>query len=148
MNEEIESFEKRLKRMPLRQVPAEWREEILSAAAKAHSVPRAAAVSGNSFLSGLNRRLAAILWPHPVAWGALAAIWILIFAMNFSVRDKTPVVAEQSNVPPPEMVAELQAQRRLYAELIGSSQNDSSDVDRQKRFVPRPRSERTWLLTA
>lgn len=148
MSEELEPFEQRLKRLPLGQVPGEWRKEILSAAGETAAIPRAGVVSGDSFLSNLNRRLTSILWPHPVAWGAMAAIWVLILAVNFSIRDEAPVVAEKDATPSPEMLAELRAQRRLYAELIGAYDSNSSDADRQRRFVPKPRSEWMERMTA
>jgi hypothetical protein len=69
----MDNFEKRLQRQPWRQVPGEWREEILAAA------------------SAPERRVAADkaipLWRlifarFPVAWGALAAVWIALIAIN------------------------------------------------------------------
>lgn len=145
MNEEAESFEQRLKRQPLRQVPAEWRNEILRAAGDTQSVRQSMTIAKYSFLSKLNRRLASVLWPHPVAWGGLAAIWIFVFAVNYSIRDTQPVIAGKVAPPSPEVIAELRQQQRLYVELTG---NDSSDVDRPKTFAPKPRSERVGLLTA
>jgi hypothetical protein len=144
MNEELEQFERCLSRQPLRQVPAEWREEILtvaeSAAATRHSPP----VTRPSWLSTLNAQLSTILWPHPQAWAGLAAVWIFIFAVNFSVRDRAPVEAEKSAPPSPEVIVELRQQRRLLAELIGP--RDTSDAVRSKSFVPQPRSERVEML--
>jgi hypothetical protein len=145
MNEETESFEQRLKRQPLRQLPAEWRNEILKAAAETQSVRHSAAAE-YSFLSKLHRRLASVLWPHPVAWGGLAAIWIFIIAVNYSSRDTEPVVAEKIATPSPEVMAELREQQRLFVELAGV--NNSSESDRQKTFVPKPRSERMELFCA
>ena len=147
MNEETESFEQRLKHQPLRPLPAEWRKEILKATGETQTIRRSAAVTEQSFLSNLNRRLASVFWPHPVAWAGLAAAWIFIVVVNYSIRDtQQPMVAEKITQPSPEVIAELRQQRALFVELTGI--NDSSDADRQKTFVPRPRSERMWLLTA
>ena len=143
---EMEPFEQRLKRQPLRQTPDGWREEILSAARQAQPLRRSLAARGESFVSMLNRRLSSLLWPHPLAWGGLAAIWIFIFAVNYSLRDNTPMVAEKVTPPSPEVIAELRQQQRMLAELIGA--NDSNDADRPKVFVPAPRSERVEVLTA
>jgi hypothetical protein len=140
MKEETESFEKRLKRQPLRQVPGEWREDILRAAGETQSVRRPSMAIQYSFLSNLNRRLASVLWPHPVAWAALAAIWVFVFTVNYSIRDTQPVVAERIAPVSPEVMAELRQQQRLFAELAGAS--DSGDADRQRTYVPRPHSER------
>ena len=133
-----DDFEQKLQRQPLRQVPAEWRAEIL-AAAKPNAwrpAPRA------TFLSILNSQLSTILWPHPKAWAGLAAIWILILAVDFSIRDKSPVVADKSGPPSPEVVAELKQQQRMLAELIGS--REPGDADRSKLLAPQPRSERSF----
>jgi hypothetical protein len=142
MSEDNDQFEQLLKRQSLGQLPDGWREEILSAAKKAQPRRR----SSDTFLSMLKRRVSSVLWPHPVAWGGLAAIWIFIFVLNFSNRDHVPVMAEKASPPSPEVVAELRQQQRLYVELM--DMKDLSDADRQKVFVPGPRSERAGILTA
>jgi hypothetical protein len=142
----MDEFEQRLQRQPLRQVPVEWRGEILAAAAasqgKAAAVDRAlaSAPASQSWLSTLNARLSTLLWPHPVAWAGLAAIWILIFAASLSIRDRSPGVAEQAMPPSPEMMAELKEQRRLLAELMGP--RDAVGADRSKHLGPGPRTQR------
>ena len=143
---DMEPFERRLKRQPLRQTPAGWREEILSAAKEVQPQHRSSATAVDSLLSRFNRRLISLLWPHPVAWGGLAAIWIFIFAVNVSMGDKTPTVAEKVTPPSAAVVAELRQQQRMLAELLGA--NESGDADRQKVFIPAPRSERVNILTA
>lgn len=145
-NDEIGEFEQRLKGQPMRQAPAEWREEILSAASEAQASHHSQSDAGQSLLSILNRRLASLLWPHPVAWAGLAAVWIFIFALNFSIRDEVPVMAKKASPLSPAMVAELRQQQRLYAELMGA--DELRDADRQKVFVHGPRSESTEILTA
>ncbi|MEO8354252.1 MAG: hypothetical protein ABI680_21185 [Chthoniobacteraceae bacterium] len=69
-------FEKRLSRLPLRTVPADWRDEILSSNN----------VSGNEAeQDSMPVRVWTWrdwLWPSPYAWGALAAVWIGCFALN------------------------------------------------------------------
>ena len=56
------------------------------------------------------------------------------------MRDPSPVRAEKSSPPSPEVIVELRQQQRLLAELIGP--RDTSDADRSKSFAPQPRSER------
>jgi hypothetical protein len=73
-------------------------------------------------------------------------VWILILAVDFSLRDKTPVTAEKTAPPSPEVIVELRQQQRLLAELIGS--RDERDANRSKSFVPLPRSEHAEILTA
>ena len=140
MNDDTEQFERRLSHQPLRQVPREWRAEILAATESA-----ARPKSHASFLATFNQQLATLFWPHPKAWAGLAAVWILIFAVNFSMRDKSPVLAEKSAPPSPAMIVELKQQQRMYAELIGA--NETPDADRRKTFMPQPRSECAEILT-
>jgi hypothetical protein len=68
----------------------------------------------------------------------LAAVWIVILAVDFSVRDNSPRVAEKTVPPSPEVIAELRQQQRLLAELMGP--REARDVDRPKP----PRSERSF----
>jgi len=137
-----DDFEQKLRRQSLRQIPAEWREEILREAdTVAGSRPSTLDFRPAGFLSTLNAQLSTILWPHPKAWAGLAAVWILILAVDFSIRDKSPVVAEKSVSSSPEVVAELKQQQRLLAELIGA--RETQDAEPQKVF-PRPRSERPF----
>ncbi len=146
MNEDLEPFERRLSRQPFRQIPGGWRDEILAAASEAMAANHAARGPHPSFLSTLNHQLSTVLWPHPAAWAGLAAAWVLIFAVDFSIRDRSPVVAEKSAPPSPEVLVELRQQQRLLAELIGP--RDARDADRSKSSVPQPRSERATILTA
>jgi hypothetical protein len=147
-----DNFEQKLSRQPLRQIPGEWHEEILAAVAanvnRKQEVSRefTFAATRRSWLSTLNSQLSTILWPYPQAWAGLAAVWVLILTVDFSLRDKTPAMAEKSAPPSPEVMVELRQQQRLLAELIGP--RDTSDADRSKSFVPLPRSERAVILTA
>lgn len=146
---DMEPFERRLKRQPLRQTPAGWREEILSAAREAQQKRQRTAALQNASVAGkasVYRWLLSCLWPHPVAWGGLAAIWVFIFAANFSMQDKTSMVAEKVTPPSPEVIAELRQQQRMLAELIGP--NIPNDADRPKIIGPAPRSERVNILAA
>ena len=143
-------FEQKLQQQPLRQIPGEWRGEILVAAVvnRRNRPVREftfAATPFRRFLSILNAQLSTLLWPHPKAWAGLAAIWIVILAADFSARDRSPAMAEKSAPPSPEVMVELRQQQRLLAELIGS--RDAQDADRSKPFAPQPRSERTEILT-
>jgi len=138
----MDDFEQKLQCQPLRQVPGEWREEILAAAEVQLPGAPKRSEGGSTFIA----QLSTILWPHPAAWAGLAAVWILILAVDFSMRDKSPVMAEKTAPPSPEVIAELRRQQRLLAELIGP--RDTRDADRSKPLVPQPRSERVEFMTA
>jgi len=139
----MNEFEQKLSRQPLRQISAKWRAEILGVCVESRFADPSPEPPRHFTFAG---RLADLFWPHPKAWAGLAAIWILIFAINFSIRDRTPAVAEKYAPPSPEVLAELKQQQRLFAELIGA--NDWREADRQKLFSPKPRSEFAKFLTA
>ena len=135
-----DDFEQRLQRQPLRQIPAEWRAEILDACRESKVESRE---QERLWPSTLVSRLSTVLWPHPKAWAGLAAVWILIFAVDFSMRDTTPVLAEKAAPPSPEVIVELKQQQRMLAELIGAGQAREAEVP---RFLPQPRSERVEIM--
>lgn len=134
-------FEQRLRRQPMKPIPAEWRSEILSAAVEAHHASR---IAHRSWLSTLKHQFSTLLWPHPVAWAGLAAAWMVIFALNLSMREKSPALADKTPPPSPEVLVELRQQHKLYAELIGIG--ETRDADRQRILSPKPRSERVEIL--
>jgi hypothetical protein len=135
-----DEFEQKLSRQPLRQVPAEWRTEILTAAREAQAPVYASHITHHPWLSTFNHQLSTLLWPHPKAWAALAAVWVFILAVDFSTRDTSPKVAEKSAPPSPEMIVQLKRQQRMFAELIGP--REEPVADRSKTYAPRPRTQR------
>lgn len=144
MNGEMEEFEQHLSHQQMRPIPAAWREEILAVAGRESWVKSRAHEQSRS--STLAARFSAFFWPHPMAWAGLAAIWILILAVDFSVRGKAPVLAEKSGPPSPAVIAQLRQQQRLLVELMGP--RDISDADRSKPLGPQPRSECVEFLMA
>lgn len=143
MNEETEQFEQHLSRQPLRPIPVEWRAEIVGQASSLSPFEKTRK-SETGKMPVLLSFWRDLLWPHPVAWAGLATVWILILAVDFSVRDKTSVMAEKFSPLTPEMIVELRQQQRLLAELMGP--RDTGDADRSKPLAPRPRSERAEFL--
>jgi hypothetical protein len=140
-----DDFERQIQRQPLRQISGEWRAEILREGRRA-AVSEIRDADTASFPKwNWRTALTEIFWPNQKAWAALAAVWIFIFALNFSIRDKMPMVAEKVSPPSPEVVAELRQQKLLFAQLIGSS--DAREAE-PPRFFPRPRTERVEILTA
>jgi hypothetical protein len=143
----MNEFEQKLSRQPLKKIPSEWRAEILREG-RPVAVPNNKRDADTASLPKWNwhTALAEIFWPNQKVWAGLAAIWIFIFVLNFSMRDKSPVIAEKVSPPSPEVIAELKQQKLLFAELIGA--NETRVADRQKLFFPKPRSECMEILTA
>ena len=144
MHKEPDQFEQRLSRQPLRPVPPGWREEILAVASRESKVE--SRVTKDFWASSVVGRLSSVFWPHPVAWAGLAAIWVFILAVAFSTHDRTSLVEQRAPSPPAEVIVEMRQQQRLLAELLGP--RESRDADRQKNFVPKPRSEHSETATA
>ena len=123
-------------------------EQRVVAAAKSASRPRTAILDSRpSFLSALNAQLATLLWPSPRAWARLAAVWLVMLAVNFSTRDRASALAARSLGPPsPVTVRVLKQQEQLLAELV--ERDETRGADRPKAVPPRPRTERrNELLT-
>jgi len=137
-------FEQRLQRCPPAPIPPSWREQILEAARAEASRCQAPWAARPCLPALVGAKLKAWLWPHPKAWAGLAAVWILIFAVDFSTRDGTPVMAEKAAPPSPEVIVELKQQQRMLAELIGAGQ--AREAEPVKLFLPQPRSERVEVL--
>jgi len=151
----LEDFEKRLQRQPLRQLPDEWREEILSAARQAAAAQPAPPVlrsttaedgrttyhvaASRSLLATLHHQLSTLLWPHPVAWGGLAAVWVVILGMNLTTRDASQAVAKHAPPVSPQIFMAFQEQERLLSELLGP--RETPVAERPKPVPSRPRSE-------
>jgi UDP-N-acetylglucosamine:LPS N-acetylglucosamine transferase len=139
-----DDFETRLQRQPLRPIPGEWRDDILSAARQA-SLPQHASrithhtLASRSLLSTLNHQLSTLLWPHPTAWAGLAAAWIVILGVNLATRDAATLAARHAAPVAPQVFMAFQEQERLLSELIGP--RDTPVAERPKPDPTRPRSE-------
>lgn len=132
-------FEKRLQRQPLRQIPGEWRADILDAARAAVASPHGSRITDRGFLSTISHQLSTLLWPHPKAWAGLAAAWLVIVAMNLYSSDPTTRTAKTEVAPSPELMLALREQRRELAKLIEPAA--TLDAEKPKSFLPSPRSE-------
>jgi len=127
-----DDFEERLRRQPLRELPVQWRQEILSSAIRAASPPRA------TRSQALRAQLYALLWPCPQAWAGLAAIWLGLLVVNFTISAKTEIVA-QHKVPASTQMMVLREQQQILTELI--EPNETPAISRPKRPDARPRSQ-------
>jgi hypothetical protein len=141
MSDGMDQFEQRLSRQPVKPLPAEWRAEILAATRAAQTAPPRA---HPSFLAAFNQHLSALLWPHPQAWAGLATVWVIICLLNLSTGDRTPALAEKSTPPSPQLIADLQQQQKMLAELIWPS--EAGEAGRRPLFVPKPRSGRPGIF--
>jgi hypothetical protein len=136
-----DEFEQDVQRRTIRPVPAEWRTEILriakSVAADTNHVPRTIP----SLLSSINHHLSSLLWPSPLAWGGLAALWMVaaVFIYASSGDSEHARVEANANSPSTELKMALREQRRTLAQLLESPEMPVAEPP--KSFVPRPRGE-------
>lgn len=130
-------FEKRLQRQPVKTLPPEWRQEILSAA-NAAAMKRCEACEHNARIFWPDW-LVSLLWPHPKAWAGLAAVWVVILGLQCASRDESSSCVTAKAAPPsPELIAELKKQQRMFAELVGP--REETVADRPKANPSRPRT--------
>jgi hypothetical protein len=132
-------FETRLQSQPLRSIPPEWREEILSAAESA-SAEHIRPVRVRTRFTDLRARVAGMLWPSPVAWAGLTAVWL--FTLSFKLATPaTPRPLARVTEPPAavQFYKTLRDQNQILTELISGP--EPVLPARTTQFMPRPRSE-------
>jgi len=120
----MNDFEKQLAGRPLKSVPAEWRAQVLGAArAQERAVEVPASRQPLSWLREL-------FWPNPKAWGALAAVWIVIAAFQFS----TPAGPSSNAAVAKAPITSVMEQRRELAKAIeaASGKPEPSPADRPR----------------
>jgi hypothetical protein len=107
-------FEKQLQRQALRELPRQWRAEILAAAAG----PRSG--TGTSTPAS---RLSSWFWPCPRAWAGLGAAWLVILGLNLTAG-RGPAQSAYPIAPcSRQAVLELRRQQQMLAELISPPAN-------------------------
>jgi hypothetical protein len=126
-----EDFENQLQRQPLREVPGEWRAEILRSA-------RAASHETSPPTPHVVAWWREWLWPSPQAWAGLAAVWMVIVGLNATAPTEPGAVAKRSPTPSVEVDSTLAAQRRELARLLD---NNFSEPTPAPKSPPGPRSE-------
>jgi hypothetical protein len=127
-------FESRLRDQPFRQLPAEWRGEILEAAAAQGERPL---VARRGIADVWRLRVRELLWPCPRAWAGLALVWIAILAINFATAEPEPQLAAPS-APTPEKRELLRQQQQMLAEL---TRTEEPAPLKSAPSTPQPRSE-------
>ncbi len=122
-------LEKRLSEIPMRTVSAGWRNEILRGAIEHESQKNAIQSPESSVLSLLRQ----CLWPHPAAWGTLAAVWVIIVVLNISSGAISISLARRAapTLPSPELLALLREQRTLLQSLLAEPTPPPPLLDRK-----------------
>jgi hypothetical protein len=98
-----------------------------------------------SLLDCSNKLWLELVWPCRRIWTGLAAVWILIFVVNFSQRDGSQIMIAKSS--PPETMMTFRDQQKLLDELF-ADRSLPVDAERPRIFSPKPRTETIELFTA
>ena len=98
-----EQFENRLRHQPLRSVPPAWRTEILKAATARQ--PATAARRGDEDAVALIVGWRLLFRRMPLAWAALAALWLGMIGVNLTMPG--PIVSVAMETPASSRVSEL-----------------------------------------
>ncbi len=90
-------------------------------------------------------RFALLLWQELVfpcrrVWSGVAAAWVFIVALNLFTSEPAQVAQAHPIYSAAEVVAQYQAQQRLWDELLNSGTSSSPE---SSPALPPPRSERT-----
>lgn len=127
----MNEFEKQLANQPLKSVPASWRAQILKEA------QARAAGHERTFTAQVRARLRERLWPSPLAWGAVAAGWIVIFALQWVTPGSSPTNSRQVAQRPATSVPEQQRElARLLEATAGHLDRAPADRPRSARNIP------------
>lgn len=140
---ERDTFEEHLRRQALRPVPTHWRNEILAAAeANRHEATRQPVSEDQAALfAGLRLLLARV----PLAWGSLAALWIVLAGVNLALP--SPPTGAEGQASGSVRMATLAALDLLAPELDlvsepGIRAPQSVPTPKPSEVPNRPRSER------
>jgi hypothetical protein len=86
-----------------------------------------------------------LIWPCRRIWTGLAAVWVLLFIVDFSQRDNVSGVTGKP-ARSGEVIMSLQAQQRWMNELL-ADRSAPPETDRSRNFAPKPRSETLGTAT-
>ena len=121
-----------------------WEQVEQRVVAAAQSAPRPQSPTRDdraAWLAGFKSQLANLLWPRPVAWVGLAAVWAGILVINFATSAGTPKLEARRATPPSgEQWELLRQQRQMLAELGGAYEKPGGGPTRP--VGPQPRSQR------
>ena len=102
----MNEFERRLAQQPLRQVPPNWRRDVLAHAAQPGRVARVrAAILG-------------WLWPSPLAWASLVLIWLALAAVFTVAERNEPDIGFASSVTPTGAHVDVAQEDEVAASLL------------------------------
>ena len=88
-----------------------------------------------------------VIWPWRRVWAGLAMVWLGIFAGNVSFPGPETALSAKASPRSQEMLMSFRDQQRILAELLPDSVVPH-DADRQRPYLPKPRTERIQVVAA
>jgi hypothetical protein len=132
-------FENKLKRQPLRQIPRDWREDILRTAQENASaaVKRREPVLIRAILIAWRE----LIQPFRYTWSGMAALWVVFWMVNARLEiSDSPTRSTIGASAASQSIRLFEEQRQALAELTGRSDPAPAEPPRESRS--KPRSER------
>jgi hypothetical protein len=96
------------------------------------------------FLGCSNKFWQELVFPCRRIWTGLAAVWLLLFLVNFSQRDNVSSITGKP-VRSGELIMSLQAQQRWMNELL-ADRLLPPEVVQPRNFTPKPRTEKREMM--
>ncbi len=132
-----DDFEQKLQRQIPRQIPAEWRADILNAASQQpRGTQNPASWSALGWPTLLWREL---VWPSRRIWAGIAAAWVLIGVVNLHDLRHTELARHDFTPPSPALLMALREPERWLHDFVEPQK--VPEADRPKKGPPMPRSE-------
>jgi hypothetical protein len=119
-------FENQLAKIPLRQLPGEWRNSILAAAE--------AAVPKKSTAFEWAGWISFFLNPRPASWAAVAAVWVLAFIFN----SQTPMKNSRSMAKSSEPISAIMRERQNMLATVFDSSTPNPVAPPPRKRIPGP----------
>ena len=90
-------------------------------------------------LGGSNKLWRELFLPSRRTWTGLAAVWLLLFLINFSQRDGSPTAGSGSA---PMAMMSIRDQQKLLNELF-ADRSPPMEAEQPRIFSPKPRTEKS-----
>ena len=88
-----------------------------------------------------------LVFPSRRIWTGLAAVWLVLFLVNFSQHDPLSSATGRP-VHAQAVMMSWQVQQRWMNELLADRSATSPEADRPKSVPPKPRTENKEMMTA
>ena len=121
-----DDFERELKRRPFRAIPPEWKRNLVREPNSVSQRPARKAAEG-AWFSALHE----LLWPSPVAWGSLTAVWIIIAALRLATFE-APTGSRVAGNEYTQLRVAMEIKREILTEPQVAMQSPPAKADKPR----------------